>query len=99
MFLRTLLLLTISFCVFAQSLMALGPWKAQVVDADTKQPLPGVVVIAVWKRYWPAPDVVGTFGYVDSEEAVTDTDGRFAIAARNFSAVDAFILEEPDFYL
>src|SRR2546427_11952192 len=29
-----------------------GPWRGTIVDADTKQPLEGVVVLAVWnERY------------------------------------------------
>ncbi len=29
---------------------AAGPWRAQVVDAETGQPLEGVAVIGVWQR-------------------------------------------------
>jgi hypothetical protein len=78
---------------------ALGPWKAQVVDAETRQPLPGVVVVAVWKKYLPFEGTVGVFEYVDSIEEVTGGDGRFVIAERIFSDADRLILKEPDFYL
>ena len=87
------------FCVFSRSSHALGPWEAQVVDAGTKQPLQGVVIIAVWKKYLPFPGTLGIFGYVDSVEEVTGEDGRFVIPQRKFSSVDALILDEPDFYL
>src|SRR5207245_11577471 len=58
-----------------------GPWHAQVVGAETKQPLEGVVVLAWWTRH------VRSFGgpseeYRDSQEALTDRDGRFTIASR-----------------
>lgn len=30
------------------------PWQAQIVDAETKQPLKGVVVLAVWWKEGPS---------------------------------------------
>src|SRR5262245_65683980 len=30
---------------------AAGPWKARIVDADTRGALEGVVVLAVWQRH------------------------------------------------
>jgi hypothetical protein len=94
------LLLALSvFYPLPQSLLALGPWKAQVVDAEIRQPLQGVVVIAVWKKYLPSPGTLGVFAYADSIEEVTGGDGQFVIAERNLSAADSLILDEPDFYL
>jgi hypothetical protein len=78
---------------------ALGPWKAQVVDAETRQPLAGGVVVAVWKKYLPVEGTVGIFEYVDSIEEVTGGDGQFVIPERDFSATNSHILDEPDFYL
>ena len=57
---------------------AAGPWQAQVVSAETKQPLEGVVVLAWWTRH------VRSFGgpgeeYRDSQEVLTNKDGRFTI--------------------
>jgi hypothetical protein len=98
-FLRMMFLLILSFHFFPPVLGASGPWKARVVDAETKQPLQGVVVLAVWYKYWPDVDGLGTFGYVDSEEVITDKDGRFAISARSFIPFDPFVLEEPEFHL
>ncbi len=58
-----------------------GPWRAQVVDAETGHPLEGVVVLFWWRRcYLGDAHCVGT--YYDSEEVVTGVDGRFVIAAR-----------------
>jgi hypothetical protein len=62
---------------------AAGPWQAQVVDTATKQPLEGVVVLAWWTRH------VRSFGgpseeYRDSQEVLTDKDGRFKIESRWF---------------
>jgi hypothetical protein len=78
---------------------ALGPWKAQVVDAETRQPLAEVVVVAVWKKYLPVEGTVGIFEYVDSIEEVSGGDGQFVIPERDFSATNSHILDEPDFYL
>lgn len=60
---------------------AAGPWQAQIVDAETGQPLEGVVVLFSWLK------MTRTFGgpspqFHDAEEVVTGSDGRFTIAAR-----------------
>lgn len=58
------------------------PLSAQVVDAESRQPLAGVVVLAYWMKS------IATFGgwagteLYDSEEAVTGADGRFAVRPR-----------------
>ena len=69
---------------------AAGPWQAQVVDAETKQPLAGVVVLAWWTRH------VRSFGgpseeYRDSQEVLTDKDGRFTIAPRSFWSLNPLV--------
>lgn len=61
---------------------AAGPWRGEIVDADTGAPLEGVVVLAYWTRQagrllgWSTP------AYHGSEEVLTNADGTFAIAAR-----------------
>src|SRR5437870_8949415 len=67
-----------------------GPWHAQVVGAETKQPLEGVVVLAWWTKH------VRSFGgpseeYRDSQEALTDKNGRFTIAARWFFSLNPLV--------
>jgi hypothetical protein len=67
-----------------------GPWKAQIVDAETKRPLEGVVVLAWWTRS------VRSFGgpseeYQDSQEVLTDKEGRFTIAPRRFWSLNPFV--------
>jgi hypothetical protein len=69
---------------------AAGPWKAHVVEAATKQPLEGVVVLAWWTRH------VRSFGgpseeYRDSQEVLTGKDGRFAIAPRRFFSLNPLV--------
>jgi hypothetical protein len=58
-----------------------GPWRAQIVDAETGQPLHGVIVLAIWDKIsigWPHPDRQ----FYDLDEVVSDAEGRFVIPAR-----------------
>jgi hypothetical protein len=55
-----------------------GPWKGQIVDRETGQPIPGAVVLAIW--------TVRSWGEIHPEdqfhrafEAVSDGEGRFVI--------------------
>jgi len=69
---------------------ARGPWQAQVVSAETKQPLEDVVVLAWWTRH------VRSFGgpseeYRDSQEVRTDKDGRFTIESRWFFSLNPLV--------
>jgi hypothetical protein len=69
---------------------AAGPWQAQIVDAATKQPLEGVVVLAWWTRH------VRSFGgpseeYRDSQEVLTDKEGRFTIESRRFFSLNPLV--------
>jgi len=61
---------------------AAGPWKAQIVDEETGQPIEGVVVLAVWIRYTASPGGWAGAKYYASEEVVTGPDGRFVIPRR-----------------
>jgi len=66
-----------------------GPWRAQLVDAETGQPLEGAVVLALWDKRtfgWPHPDR----NYHDVDEVVSDADGRFIIPARDVSSRHPF---------
>lgn len=86
----TLSSLILFACAVPRVATAAGPWKAQVVDAETKQPLEGVVVLAMWTRH------MRTFGgpsqeYYDSEEVLTDREGRFTITARSFFSLNPLV--------
>jgi hypothetical protein len=76
---------------------AAGPWQAQVVSAETKQPVEGVVVLAWWTRH------VRSFGgpseeYRDSQEVLTDKDGRFTIASRWFFSPNPLVFFRGPFF-
>ena len=66
---------------------AAGQWQAQVVSADSKQPLEGVVVLAWWTRNVRSLGGPGE-EYRDSQEVLTDKDGRFLIESRWFFSLN-----------
>jgi hypothetical protein len=77
---------------------AAGPWQAQVVSAETKQPLEGVVVLAWWTRH-----VRGLGGpsseYRDSQEVLTDKDGRFTIDSRWLFSLNPLVFLRGPFFM
>ncbi len=58
-----------------------GPFRGQVVDAETGKPIPGAVFVAIWLRTIPTPVHAGQV-FNDARAAVTDADGRFNIPRR-----------------
>ena len=87
------LLLAISILLFPRISNGAGPWKGQVVDAETKQPVDEVIVIAVWSTVQVGDPFV--FGYLDSEEVVTGHDGKFNIPAKRFTLEPRLYLFKP----
>ncbi len=57
-----------------------GPFRGQIVDAETGQPLAGAVVLTVWWEAIFSPLGHPTEKFYDAREAVTDAAGRFEIA-------------------
>ena len=88
---RIILVVLVSLMVLGGSRAdAAGPWQAQVVAGDTKQPVEGVVVLAWWTRN------VRSFGgfsedYRDSQEVLTGKDGRFTIEPRWFFSLNPLV--------
>ena len=76
--------------LWPKPVLAAGPWKAQVVDAETGKPLDGVVVLAYWIKY--TESWAGSAGgeFYDGEEVVTGPDGRFVIQARSTWTLNPF---------
>ncbi len=55
-----------------------GPFHGKVVDAETKQPLAGAAIVAVW--YWEGPGLGHAAERLyDAREVVTDTNGEFTL--------------------
>ena len=62
-----------------------GPWKGKVIDAETKEPIEGAVVLAVWEKIYPGP--AGNQSYFfDAVESLTDREGQFLI--KEFKAIN-----------
>ena len=55
-----------------------GPFRGQVVDAETGMPISGANVMVAWDRDNPNP-VHWTQRFHDAHETVTDASGRFEI--------------------
>jgi hypothetical protein len=77
----TVLLLSVASCALFQRFGAGGPYKGRVIDAETKQPLEGAVVLAVWKKSFPA-GVHRAYGFLDAEEVLTDKGGTFVVGKK-----------------
>jgi hypothetical protein len=55
-----------------------GTYNGKVVDADTREPIGGVVVLGTWDVLHP--NVAGGYHtYYDARETVTDKNGEFSI--------------------
>ena len=57
-----------------------GPYRGRVIDAKTRQPIPGAVIVAVWSYDVPA-EVHMTSAVYDALEVLTDAQGNFAVEA------------------
>jgi hypothetical protein len=78
---------------------AAGPWRGQVVDAETGQPLEGVIVVAVWDKLSPGA-MHPQRDFHDALEVVTDAEGRFVIPARSLTTLNPFVnFEGPETYM
>lgn len=55
-----------------------GPYQGRVIDAETKQPIEGAAVLAVW---WKREPGIGhyTSSVYDAQETLTDQEGNFTI--------------------
>ncbi|HSE03843.1 MAG TPA: hypothetical protein VLK35_06775 [Methylomirabilota bacterium] len=59
-----------------------GPYRGQVVDAQTKVPLAGAVVVALWRRDRVHP-IHSVSEHYAVREIVTDEQGRFFLDAKD----------------
>ena len=59
-----------------------GPYRGQVLDAETKAPLAGAVVVALWRRDRVYPFHITTEHYA-VKETITDSEGRFSLDAKD----------------
>jgi hypothetical protein len=95
-----LVVLTLSCLGLTERATAAGPWKGQIVDKQTGKPLEGVVVLATWYKAYSTHGGWGGAGYHDSEEVVTDTNGRFTIQSKQTWTINPFsTIKGPEFYI
>ena len=57
-----------------------GPYRGRVVDAETKQPLVGAVVLVYWNRLTPGLGHGPVSAFLDAEETLTNIHGEVLVA-------------------
>jgi len=74
----------------------LGPYHGRVIDAETKRPIAGAAVLAVW---WErSPGIVNVnISYYDAQETLTDVDGNYTIPGIVITSIDPNVTIEPKF--
>lgn len=95
---RILIAFLMSILCFNSYSFAAGPWKGKIIDSETKEPLEGAVVLAVWDRAYRTPAGDNTYFY-NAKEALTDKDGNFEIHSYtplNLLPLISYI-DEPEF--
>lgn len=75
-----------------------GPYRGSVVDAETKQPLVGAVVLAIWYREVPVGGHGPAVDYHDALEVLTDAQGEFTVPAKTHLTPIGKI-REPEFVI
>ena len=74
-----------------------GPYHGRVIDQETKHPIEGAAVLAVWWKRAPGPGHP-SISFYDAQETLTDQDGNFTIAGiRGGSLNPLAIIQEPLF--
>ena len=70
-----------------------GPYRGRVVDAETKQPLAGAAVLAVWR--WGGPGLGHpSEGFHDALEVLTDANGEFVVPRKTHFIFSIFAVVE-----
>lgn len=75
-----------------------GPWSGKVINTETKQPIEGAVVLAVWQKVYATPAGDNSY-FLDAVEVLTDRDGKFTIPKFKAFNIIPIIrrIEGPDF--
>jgi len=75
-----------------------GTYRGKVIDADTGEPIEGVVVLGVWNKGFSTPGGI-VHEFYDARETVTDKNGEFEISGMglriisNLEPVDVLIFK------
>jgi len=73
-----------------------GPYRGQVLDAQTKAPLAGAVVVALWWRDRVYPLQTNSEHYA-VREVITDSEGHFAMEVRDIEEGAPRRTRKPEF--
>jgi hypothetical protein len=75
-----------------------GPYRGQVVDAETKAPMAGAVVVVHWlrDRVYPVHMVAENYAV---RETVTDVEGRFFLDVRDVEESAPSRTRRPGFFI
>jgi hypothetical protein len=88
--LLALLFMVTGLAGWGEPAAAAGPWRGQVVDAETGQPLEGVIVLSVWDKISPGL-IHPRREYCDVDEVLTDANGHFVIPERAVLTANPFV--------
>ena len=72
------------------------PYRGLILDSETKAPLAGAVVVAMWVRERVYPFQVNTEHYA-VRETVTDAEGRFVMEVKDIEEVAPRRTRKPEF--
>jgi hypothetical protein len=72
------------------------PYRGLIIDSDTKAPLAGAVVVALWVRERVYPLQVNTEHYA-VRETVTDAEGRFVMEVKDIEEGAPRRTRKPEF--
>ncbi|MFZ3136137.1 MAG: carboxypeptidase-like regulatory domain-containing protein [Thermodesulfovibrionales bacterium] len=77
-FILTSLVMSATSCYGFAVIRKDGPYEGRVIDADTGEPIEGVVVLGKWSTEIITPGGA-THNFYDAQETVTDKNGEFSI--------------------
>ena len=75
------MLAVVGAAMTASAVGATGPYRGRVVDAQTKEPIAGAVVLVYWNREAPGLGHGPSEAFLDAEEALTNERGEFTVGA------------------
>ncbi|MGC2424562.1 MAG: carboxypeptidase-like regulatory domain-containing protein [Nitrospirota bacterium] len=74
-----------------------GPWHGKVIDAETKQPIEGAVVVAIFKKSSFALGSGPVDSFADTKEVLTDKNGEFMIPVLREPSPPVFTIFKPGY--
>lgn len=74
-----------------------GPYRGKVIDAETKAPISGAVVLAYW--YVDVPGFHMTSKFYDAREVLTDANGEFFMDVMDIEGLAPELTRAPQFII